>query len=110
MFNKGNFGNLIQQAQKMQENMKNIKKKIKSIQVIGESGAGLVKITLNGSHHCKKIEIDKSLFKDNDKEIIEDLIVAAFNDASRKILDEHKKRMSKFSNGIPIPNDLNFSI
>ncbi|WP_343183460.1 YbaB/EbfC family nucleoid-associated protein [Buchnera aphidicola] len=108
MFNKKNFGNLMQQAQKMQENMKNIQKKIKSIKVTGESGAGLVKITLNGNNICKKVEIDSKLLKDNDKDIIEDLIIAAFNEANRKIKEEHKKRMSKFSNGMPIPNDLNF--
>ncbi|NIH16509.1 MAG: YbaB/EbfC family nucleoid-associated protein [Buchnera aphidicola (Periphyllus lyropictus)] len=106
MFNNGNLSNLMQQAQKMKENMKNIQKEIKSIEVVGESGAGLVKITLTGSHNCKKIEIDSTLFKDEDKEVIEDLTVAAFNDAVRKISEEHKKRMLKLSGKIPIPNDL----
>ncbi|CAL4323435.1 Nucleoid-associated protein YbaB [Buchnera aphidicola (Periphyllus testudinaceus)] len=110
MFNKGNFGNLMKQAQKMQKKMKKIQKEIKSIKVIGESGAGLVKLTLDGSYNCKKVDIDYNLFKDDDKEIIEDLIVAAFNDSIRKIKEKKKDRISKISNGIPIPSDLNFPI
>ncbi|CAL4323421.1 YbaB/EbfC family nucleoid-associated protein [Buchnera aphidicola] len=110
MFNKNNLGNLMKQAQKMQENMKNIKKEINSITVIGESGAGLIKITLTGKHHCKKIEIDSTLFKEEEKEIIEDLIVAAFNNALVKISEERKKRLAKISQGIPLPKDINLNI
>jgi DNA-binding YbaB/EbfC family protein len=110
MFNKDNLGNLMQQAQKMQENMKNMQKKIRSIEVIGESGAGLVKITINGSYNCKKINIDPNLFKEEDKEIIEDLLVAAFNDAVRKISEEKKKSMSKLSHNFPLPKGMNLNI
>ncbi|CAL4323429.1 Nucleoid-associated protein YbaB [Buchnera aphidicola (Chaitophorus sp. 3695)] len=110
MFKKDQFGNLMQKAQKMQENMKKIQKKMKSITVTGESGAGLIKITLNGEHHCKIVEIDPSLFKDDDKEIIEDLIIAAFNDASRKIKEEQKKKMSELSEIMPLSNNLKFPI
>jgi hypothetical protein len=110
MFKKNQFGNLMQKAQKMQENMKKIQKKMKSIIVTGESGAGLVKITLNGEHHCKTVEIDSSLFKEDEKEVIEDLIIAAFNDASRKIKEEQKKKMTELSGIIPFANNLNFPI
>ncbi|MCW5197516.1 YbaB/EbfC family nucleoid-associated protein [Buchnera aphidicola] len=110
MFKKNQFGNLMQKAQKMQENMKKIQKQMKSIIVQGESGAGLVKITLNGEHHCKVVDIDSSLFKDDEKEIIEDLIIAAFNDASRKIKEAQKKKMKELSGIIPLPNNLNFPI
>ncbi|CAL4323312.1 YbaB/EbfC family nucleoid-associated protein [Buchnera aphidicola] len=110
MFNKENLGNLMQQAQKIQKNMKNIQKEIKSIEVTGESGAGLIKITLNGNNNCKKIEIDSNLFKEEDKEIIEDLIVAAFNNAIMKISEEKKKRISKLSHGMPLPKDINLNI
>lgn len=110
MFKKNQFGNLMQKAQKMQENMKKIQQKMKSIIVKGESGAGLVKITLNGEHHCKTVEIDPSLFKEDEKEVIEDLIIAAFNDASRKIKEEQKKKMTELSGIIPFANNLNFPI
>lgn len=110
MFKKNQLGNLMQKAQKMQENMKKIQKKMKSIIVKGESGAGLVQITLNGEHHCKTVEIDSSLFKDDEKEVIEDLIIAAFNDASRKIKEEQKKKMIELSEIMPLSNNLNFPI
>ncbi|CAL4323122.1 YbaB/EbfC family nucleoid-associated protein [Buchnera aphidicola] len=107
MFDKNNLGNLMQQAQKMQEKMNQAKNEIAIMKVTGESGAGLVKITINGKYNCTKIDIDPILIKKNDKEILEDLIVAAFNDANRKINEEKKNKISNLSTGIPFPNDIN---
>ncbi|MGP1946631.1 MAG: YbaB/EbfC family nucleoid-associated protein, partial [Arsenophonus sp. ER-LPS3-MAG3] len=81
MFDKGGLDNLMKQAQQMQEKMKKIQEEISNIEVIGESGAGLIKVILNGAHNCRRIEIDPSLLED-DKDILEDLISAAFNDAT----------------------------
>ncbi|CAL4323548.1 YbaB/EbfC family nucleoid-associated protein [Buchnera aphidicola] len=104
MFNKNNLTNLMKQAKKMQDKMSKIQKEISIIEVTGESGAGLVKITINGSYDCKKIEIDKNIMKEDSIEMLEDLIVAAFNDASRRISEEKKKKMSNISSEIPFPN------
>ncbi|CAL4322846.1 YbaB/EbfC family nucleoid-associated protein [Buchnera aphidicola] len=110
MINQNNITNLMNQAQKMQKKISKIQKKISKIEVIGESGAGLVKITLNGKNNCKNIQLNKKLFKENDQEIIEDLIIAAFNDAIRKISEEKKKKMSLLSDKIPIPPGMNFPL
>ena len=95
MFNKAGLGNLMQQAQKMQE-------EIAQLEVIGESGAGLVKITINGAHNCRRIDIDPSLMED-DKEMLEDLIAAAFNDAARKVEAAAQQHMSQFTQGLGLP-------
>ncbi|CAL4043710.1 YbaB/EbfC family nucleoid-associated protein [Buchnera aphidicola] len=108
MFNKHNLGNLVKQAQDMQEKMNKIQEEIEKIEVTGESGAGLIKITINGSYICKKVEIDSSLF-DEEKEILEDLSTAAFNDAIRRISEIKKNKMSSISNNMNIPNAFNLS-
>ena len=68
----------------------------------GESGAGLVKVTINGAHNCRRIEIDPSLMED-DKEMLEDLIAAAFNDAARRIEETQKEKMASVSSGMQLP-------
>ncbi|CAL4325069.1 Nucleoid-associated protein YbaB [Buchnera aphidicola (Neophyllaphis podocarpi)] len=107
MLNKGGINNLMKQAQKMQEKMSKVQKEISVMEVTGESGAGLVKITINGSYNCIKTEIDPTLFKENEKEMLEDLVVAAFNDASRKISELQKNKMSLISNNMNLPNGFN---
>ncbi|WP_343182972.1 YbaB/EbfC family nucleoid-associated protein [Buchnera aphidicola (Neophyllaphis podocarpi)] len=107
MLNKGGINNLMKQAQKMQEKMSKVQKEISIMEVTGESGAGLVKITINGSYNCIKTEIDSTLFKENEKEMLEDLVVAAFNDASRKISELQKNKMSSISNNMNLPNGFN---
>lgn len=92
MFNKTGMGNLMKQAQQMQEHMQKLQKEIASIEVIGESGAGLVKVFITGAHSVRRVEIDKSLMVE-DKEMLEDLIAAAFNDASRRIEETQKEKM-----------------
>ncbi|HMI76775.1 MAG TPA: YbaB/EbfC family nucleoid-associated protein [Buchnera sp. (in: enterobacteria)] len=109
MFTKNGLGNLMQQAQKMQEKISKIKQEIINMEVTGESGAGLVKVTINGAHHCKRVDIDLSLIKD-DKEILEDLTAAAFNDAERKITEVHKKKMASISTGVDLPTDFNLPL
>ncbi|MGP1955292.1 MAG: YbaB/EbfC family nucleoid-associated protein, partial [Arsenophonus sp. NC-QC1-MAG3] len=84
MFGKDSgLGNLMKQAQQMQEKMQKVQEEIANMEVIGESGAGLVKVTINGAHNCRRIEIDPSLITD-DKDMLEDLIAASFNDAARR--------------------------
>ena len=84
MFGKGGLGNLMKQAQQMQEKMQKMQEEIAQLEVTGESGAGLVKVTINGAHNCRRVEIDPSLLED-DKEMLEDLVAAAFNDAARRM-------------------------
>lgn len=91
MFGKGGLGNLMKQAQQMQEKMQKVQEEIANMEVTGESGAGLVKVTINGAHNCRRVEIDPSLMAD-DKDMLEDLIAAAFNDAARRIEEAQKKK------------------
>ncbi|HGJ5875767.1 MAG TPA: YbaB/EbfC family nucleoid-associated protein [Arsenophonus sp.] len=102
MFGKGGLGNLMKQAQQMQEKMQKVQEEIANMEVTGESGASLVKVTINGAHNCRRIEIDPSLIGD-DKEMVEDLIAAAFNDAVRRIEEAQKEKMANVSNGMQLP-------
>ncbi|WP_343192072.1 YbaB/EbfC family nucleoid-associated protein [Buchnera aphidicola (Formosaphis micheliae)] len=110
MFTKNGLGHLMKQAQQMQDKMSKIKKEITALEVTGESGAGLVKITIDGAHHCKKVEFDSSIILKDDKEMLEDLTAAAFNDAERKISEAHKEKMTTISSGVDLPNEFNFPI
>ncbi|XBC40155.1 MAG: YbaB/EbfC family nucleoid-associated protein [Buchnera aphidicola (Nurudea ibofushi)] len=109
MFSNNGLNNLMQQAQEIQEKMQRIRKEVSSIEVTGESGAGIVKVTLIGTNNCKKIEIDSTLIVKNEKIILEDLIVAAFNDAIRKMSELRKKKMSSISSEIPFNKELDTS-
>ena len=102
MFNKAGMGDLMKKAQEMQENMKKAQAEIANTEVIGESGAGLVKITLLGNHNVRKVEIDESLMED-DKEMLEDLIAAAMNDAVRRVEEVNKSKMSGLTGGMDLP-------
>ena len=102
MFNKAGMGDLMKKAQEMQDNMKKAQAEIANTQVIGESGAGLVKITLLGNHNVRKVDIDASLMED-DKEMLEDLIAAAMNDAVRRVEDVNKNKMSGLTGGMELP-------
>lgn len=103
MFGKGGFGNIIKQAQQMQDKMSKIQTEIASLEIIGESGAGLVKLTIDGAHNCRRVDIDLSLLNQEDKEMLEDLIAAAFNDAIRRLEEIQKEKMASVSGNIPIP-------
>ncbi|BAP58833.1 YbaB/EbfC family nucleoid-associated protein [Candidatus Tachikawaea gelatinosa] len=108
MFNKGGINNLVKQAQQMQDKMSKIQEEINLLKVTGESGAGLVKVTLNGAYNCQNVQIDSDLLKNNsDKEILEDLIAAAFNDAARRIEEVQKEKMSSVSSNLNLPSGFN---
>jgi len=100
---KNQLGDLMQQAQKMQEKMQEAQQKLAELEVTGEAGAGLVKIVMTGKHQARKLSIDNSLVADNDQEMLEDLIVSAINDAVRKVDDASKDSMSGMTAGIPLP-------
>tara|TARA_B100000700_G_scaffold330019_1_gene454186 strand:+ start:1305 stop:1637 length:333 start_codon:yes stop_codon:yes gene_type:complete len=99
---KGGMGNMMKQAQQMQERMQQAQKEIAELEVTGESGAGLVKITMLGNHNIKRVEIDESLM-DDDKEMLEDLIAAATNDAVRRVEETSKERMADITGGMGLP-------
>jgi len=96
------LGDLMKQAQQMQEKMQEAQNEVANVEVNGESGAGLVKVCMTGRHDVKRIELDPSLMTE-DKEILEDLIAAAVNDAVRKVEEQTKDKMSSVTNGIPLP-------
>ncbi|NVK01459.1 MAG: YbaB/EbfC family nucleoid-associated protein [Oceanospirillaceae bacterium] len=105
MFNKGGMsgmGNIMKQAQKMQEEMQKAQEEVAKAEVTGESGAGLVSIVMNGRHDVKRVSIDDSLMED-DKEILEDLIAAAINDAVRKVESNTQEKMGKITQGMGMP-------
>lgn len=97
-----NMGNVMKQAQMLQERMQKVQEEIAAMECTGEAGAGLVKVTLNGKHEARKLEIDPSLFNE-DKEMCEDLIVAAINDANRRIEEQSQEKLNSVTAGIPIP-------
>jgi len=99
---KGGMGNLMKQAQKMQEEMQKAQEEIARAEVNGESGAGLVRVTMNGRHDVKAVQIDESLMEE-EKEILEDLIAAAVNDAVRKVEQNTQDKMSKVTSGMGMP-------
>ncbi len=96
------LGNMMKQAQQLQEKMQRMQEEVAQMQIIGEAGAGMVKITMTGRHDVKRVEIDDSLIGD-DKEMLEDLVAAAINDAVRKVESETQSRMGSVTAGLPIP-------
>ena len=96
------INSLMQQAQAMQEKMKKMQDEAANAEVTGESGAGLVKVTMNGRHDVRKVDIDPSLLSE-DKEILEDLLAAAINDAVRRVEENQKDKMSGMMSGMGMP-------
>lgn len=106
--NKPNLGELMKKAQEMQKKMQEIQKQIAEMEVIGQSGGGLVKITMTGQHFAKRVVLDPSVMKE-EKSILEDLIAAAINDAAGKIEKGTREKMSglagiKLPDGFDLPN------
>ena len=99
---KSGFGNIMKQAQKMQEGLQRAQEEIANIEVVGEAGAGLVKVTMTGRHDVKKIEIDPGLVGD-DKEMLEDLLAAAINDANRRVEAMTQEKMAGLTTGMGLP-------
>ncbi|MDJ0941127.1 MAG: YbaB/EbfC family nucleoid-associated protein [Woeseiaceae bacterium] len=99
---KGGIGQLMKQAQQMQADMKKAQDEMASLTVTGESGAGMVKVTMTCQHQVQRVEIDDTLIGD-DKEMLEDLVVAAFNDAQRKVEDTVKEKFAGVTGGLNLP-------
>ena len=99
---KNALGNIMQQAQKMQEDFKKAQEELASMQVLGESGGGLVTILMTGKREARKVTIDSSLVGD-DKDMLEDLVAAAINDAVNKVSKMKKEKMSSITAGLPLP-------
>lgn len=103
---KGPMQQILAQAQKMQENVKRLQDEIARMEITGESGAGMVKITLTGKHQAKKVEISADALTE-DKEFLEDLIAAAINDAVQKIEAANTAKMSSATAGMQLPPGMN---
>lgn len=99
---KNAFGHIMQQAQKMQEDLKKTQEQLANLQVTGESGGGLVTIVMTGKREARKVTIDESLLTE-DKDMLEDLVAAAINDAVNKVSKIKKEKMSEITSGIPMP-------
>ena len=99
---KGGIGQLMKQAQQMQADMQRAQEEMANMTVTGESGAGMVKITMTCKHEIRSLEIDDSLVGD-DKEMLEDLIVAAFNDAVRRVESTVQEKFSGMASGLSLP-------
>lgn len=99
---KGGIAGLMKQAQQMQENMKKMQEQLAAIEVEGQAGAGMVKVVMTCRHDVKRVIIDDSLLKD-DKEMLEDLVAAAVNDAVRRVESTVQEKMSGMTAGLPLP-------
>jgi len=102
---KGNIGQLMKQAQAMQEGMRRVQEELATIEVDGQAGAGLVKVTLTCKYDVKRVSIDPSLVGD-DREMLEDLVAAAFNDAARRVESTVAERMGGLTAGLGLPPGL----
>ncbi len=96
------MGDLMKQAQQMQERMADLQRELAEAEVTGESGAGLVKVTLNGRHEARRVEIDPSLMSEA-KEMLEDLIAAAITDAARRVEQAQQEKMAGLTAGLGLP-------
>ena len=103
---KGGLGALMKQAQQMQENMKRVQEELARIDVEGQAGAGLVKVSMSCKHQVKKVSIDPSLLGE-DKDMLEDLVMAAINDAMAKVEATVQAKMAGFTQGMGLPPGMN---
>lgn len=104
---KGQLAGLMKQAQQMQDNLKKAQDELAMVEVEGQSGAGLVKVVMTCKNDVKRVSIDPSLLAD-DKDMLEDLVAAAFNDAVRRAEATSQERMSKLTAGMPMPPGMKF--
>jgi DNA-binding YbaB/EbfC family protein len=102
MMNKGQLAGLMKQAQQMQDNMKRMQEQLATMEVEGQSGAVMVKVTMTCKHDVKRVVIDASLLAD-EKEMLEDLVAAAVNDAVRKVEVTVQEKMAGITAGMPLP-------
>ena len=98
-----NFDDMMKKAQEMQKKMQEMQESLSSLEVEGISGGGIVKIIMNCKNEVKKIDIDPSIIKNDEKEVMEDLITAALNDAKSKAEEKSKEEMTKLTGGLGLP-------
>ncbi len=98
-----NISNLMKQAKEMQDKMQELQKKVEQTEVEGTAGGGMVKITINGKHIATKVEIDPELINVEEKDVLEDLFVAAINDATKKVSENMNTELGSMSGGLNLP-------
>ena len=98
----GGFGNMMKQAEALQRNMQKAQEEIGRMEVTGESGGGMVKVTMTGKHEVKRVQIEPAVIGE-DREMLEDLIAAAINDAVRRVETQSQQRMSELMSGLRLP-------
>lgn len=99
---KGGLGGILKQAQAMQENLKRAQEQLAALEITGSAGGGVVRVTMTGRHDVKRVEIDPALLKD-DKDVLEDLVAAAVNDAVRKVAQAAQEKMAGIAGGVNVP-------
>lgn len=99
---KPNIGDLMKQAQQMQEQMQKMQERLANAEVTGEAGAGLVRVTMTGRHDVRRVQIDDSLLRE-EREMLEDLLAAAVNDAVRKVEEQNREMLSGLTSGMNLP-------
>lgn len=99
---KGGLGNLMKQAQQMQANLQKAQEELANMEVTGQSGGGLVSVVMTGRHEVRRVNIDASLLQE-DKDMLEDLLAAAVNDAVHKVEKTSQERLSSLTAGLPLP-------
>jgi hypothetical protein len=104
---KGGLGGMMKQAQLMQQNMQKAQAELATVEVEGQAGSGMVKVTMTCGHEVRRVSLDDSLLTD-DKEMLEDLIVLALNDAMKKADETTQQRMSGFTAGMGLPPGMKF--
>ena len=103
-----NMSQIMKQAKAMQEKMAEMQKKIEETEIEGSSGGGAVKIVMNGKHEVKNLFLDPSIVNSDEKEVLEDLIIAALNDANKKIAENTNDQLGSISGGMGLPPGLKF--
>ncbi len=105
-----NLGQMMKQAQEMQVKMQEMQAGLERMEVGGASGGGMVAVTMNGKGAARSVEIDSSLLKADEKDVLEDLLVAAFNDARNKVDDQVKEKTAEIMGGLQLPPGINLPI
>jgi hypothetical protein len=100
---KGGLGNLMKQAQQMQANLQKAQEEIAQLEATGEAGGGMVSVVMTGRHEVRRVRIDPALFADGDREMVEDLVAAALNDAARKVEQLTQEKMAGVAGGMQLP-------
>lgn len=98
-----NFGDMMKQAASLQKKMEEMQETIAGMEAEGTAGAGLVKVMLNGKGYASKVEINPEMFREDEKEVLEDLITAAINDAKAKLETQSQEQMKSMTDGLPLP-------